>query len=249
MRLGTVFAFFVYLISNLVLVPWLLWGAFAWRRRAGKVVWGLWWLVGFVSCSGFMEFLLRPLETRFQVPEVEELRDIGVQQVVVLTGGGFPDRGALASSALTQASGARFLAGLELCSLLGEECRLIFSGSAGRGDRNLHTAESMAKVVRRVAPDRAVVAEARSGSTAEHPENIRPLLTGDRFVLITSARHMPRAMTSFRRHGLEPLAYPVDYWTGGEDWKRFLPSQQGLRMLHAAWREYLALVLYGLRGL
>lgn len=201
---------------------------------------------------GFSEIVLRPLEEQFFQPAVAELRARGVRQVVVLTGGGFAPSGALESSAFPQASAARFLAGSELSALLGEDCRLIFSGAAGRGRRELQTALSMEVVARRIAPHREIVAEGLSGSTAEHPENVRPLLASGEFVLITSARHLPRAVAVFRHAGLDPIPFPVDRWTaestGARSWWSWIPSLDGLQVLHAAWREYLALVFYRLRG-
>ena len=98
-------------------------------------------------------------------------------------------------------------------------------------------------------PRRPAVAEVRSGSTAEHPENVRPLLADGPFVLVTSATHMPRAMASFRRAGLEPIAYPVGPLVHGRyGWNSWLPSLESLGTLQAAWREVLGMAYYTLRG-
>lgn len=43
--------------------------------------------------------------------------------------------------------------------------------------------------------------------------------SGGRFLLVTSAWHMPRAMGAFRRAGLDVVAYPVDYWIGSIGWE------------------------------
>ena len=39
----------------------------------------------------------------------------------------------------------------------------------------------------------------------------------ERWVLVTSAYHMPRSMGSFRKAGWMPIPYPVDYVTRGPD--------------------------------
>jgi uncharacterized SAM-binding protein YcdF (DUF218 family) len=235
------------LAGNLLLV--LLAAALVWsihRRRP----WGVFLLLllALLTCPAVAERFLLPLEAQYPVPSLDDLQARGVRQVVVLTGGGYPDEQPLAATALPPASAARFLAGVELCARLGEDCRLLFSGSAGRGERDRPTAQTMARALQAIDPTRPVVAEARSGSTAEHPGNVAPLLEPGEFLLVTSARHMPRAMTSFRRAGLEPVPYPVDFLTGHPGWTRWLPSTGGLTLLQAAWREALATLFYTLRG-
>lgn len=252
-------ALFSSLVSNLVLLFWISTSAGLWWLQRGNprrgarfftvLVLALLWVL---PCRGFGELCLRPLESCYPQPPIEELRGEGVRQVVVLTGGGFVPRGELESSAFPQASAARFLAGLELCAQLGKDCRLIFSGAAGRGRRELQTALSMEAVARRIAPEMEIAAEGLSGNTAEHPQNVRPLLASDQLVLITSARHLPRAIAVFRHAGLDPIPFPVDRWTSdpespGSVWQ-WIPSLDGLQTLHAAWREYLALAFYYLRG-
>ena len=195
------------------------------------------------------DLALRPLEGSFPRPSIAALKEAGVRQVLVLTGGGYPPAGELLSAQFPQASTFRYLAGVELCTRLGPDCRLVFSGSAGRGSRDVATAETMAALTRLLEPEREIAAEAKSGSTAEHPGNTRPLLGGEPFALVTSAYHMPRAVASFRRAGLDPVPYPVDFQSGGRyHWVDWLPSAANLRALELAFSEYLARALYAVRG-
>ena len=100
-----------------------------------------------------------------------------------------------------------------------------------------------------IAPERQVLAEARSESTADHPANVRPLLNKGSFALVTSALHMPRSMRSFNKSGLNPIPYPVDFLSsGGYGWADVLPSFENFWKLNAAIREYQALVLYTVKG-
>ena len=64
-------------------------------------------------------------------------------------------------------------------------------------------------------PSRQVLSETRSSSTAEHPEAIKPYVQGP-FVLVTSAYHMPRTMRAFKKGGLAPIPYPVDFLVTGD---------------------------------
>jgi len=216
------------------------------RRRAAVALLAAAWLL---ACPPVAELFLRPLEGRFPRPTLGELTGSGVRQVVVLTGGGYQESGGLWSSAFPAASAHRFLGGVELCARLSPDCRLIFSGSAGRGRGHLATAESMGRLATALLPGHRILAEADSDSTAEHPGNVRPLLDDGPFLLVTSAYHLPRAVRSFRRAGLDPIPYPVDRAVHpGRDWSGWLPATEGLTLLQLAWREYQALLLYTLRG-
>jgi uncharacterized SAM-binding protein YcdF (DUF218 family) len=73
---------------------------------------------------------------------------------------------------------------------------------------------------------------------------------GERWLLITSAYHMPRAVGCFRRAGLSVEAYPVDWRTGG---RRGLTTPSGsvaggLDRADVAVREWLGLVAYWITG-
>lgn len=215
-------------------------------RIAGLCLIVLLWLIG---TRPVVEAIIRPLEARYRQPSIESLKQLGAHQVVVLTGGGYPVRKEMLSSAFPHASAYRFLGGLELCSQLGPDCRIIFSGSAGRGSRDRATAETMKELAQVLQPAREVIAESNSGSTEEHPMNVRPLLRDEPFVLVTSALHMPRSMRSFNRAGLNPAPYPVDYLAMGHyGWGDLLPSAENLWEAGAALREYEALVFYSIRG-
>ena len=98
-------------------------------------------------------------------------------------------------------------------------------------------------------PQHEICSEAQSNSTADHPDNVASLLTSPEFVLVTSAVHMPRAVACFRSAGLDPIPYPVDRLSRGNyRWNDWLPSFESLWKLNVAWREYLAVLLYNLRG-
>jgi uncharacterized SAM-binding protein YcdF (DUF218 family) len=241
------------LVGNLLLWLWLAAAVAAWlltagsprRRLVALALLAAGWLL---STRPVAELALRRLECRYAQPSVAALRAAGVRQVLVLTGGGYPQQGELLASDFPQATTFRYLAGVELCSRLGPDCRLVFSGSAGRGARDLATAVSMQELTRLLQPQREVAAEADSDTTAEHPGNVRPLLGGEPFALVTSAYHLPRAMTLFHRAGLDPVPYPVDFLAQGRyRWNDWLPSAESLWKLDVAFTETLARAYYLLR--
>jgi uncharacterized SAM-binding protein YcdF (DUF218 family) len=71
----------------------------------------------------------------------------------------------------------------------------------------------------------------------------------ERWLLITSAWHMPRAVGCFRKVGFPVAPWPVDYRTSGRVESRFHDSiPKGLRQTDIAVREYAGLVAYFLSG-
>lgn len=75
---------------------------------------------------------------------------------------------------------------------------------------------------------------------------------GERWLLVTSAWHMPRAMGAFRKTGFQVEPWPVDYRTmGWPDGLRLFPFEspaEGLRQLDLAVHEWLGLVAYRMSG-
>jgi hypothetical protein len=146
-------------------------------------------------------------------------------------------------SALPHATAYRLWSALELASGMGPNCELILIGSPN-GDTKV-----MEELTHILMPERKVVSKAHFGGTSEHPKNVEDFVAGKKFILITSAIHMKRAMWCFQSHGLKPVAYPVDFLSTGEyRWTHFLPSFDNLWKISIVFREYLALGWYWVKA-
>ena len=98
-----------------------------------------------------------------------------------------------------------------------------------------------------------VVYEDRSRNTFENALFTRDLVKpkeGERWLLVTSAMHMPRAVGVFRKVGFPVIAYPVDFRTNGEFWRAGVPGDTGsaVSMVENAMHEWLGLIAYRLTG-
>lgn len=73
---------------------------------------------------------------------------------------------------------------------------------------------------------------------------------GERWLLVTSAWHMPRAIGLFRKAGFPVEAWPVDYRTAGSGdiFVPFYSPSEGLRRLDTAVREWAGLFVSWLTG-
>jgi uncharacterized SAM-binding protein YcdF (DUF218 family) len=102
-------------------------------------------------------------------------------------------------------------------------------------------------------PRDRVILEDRSRNTVENAvfsKAIAQPKPGERWVLMTSAYHMPRAIGVFRKIGFPIEAYPVDWRTrGAEDMTRpFAVMSEGLQRSDTAVHEWIGLLVYWLTG-
>ena len=143
----------------------------------------------------------------------------------------------------------RLVEGIRLFRKL-PESKLLLSGS-GAFDP-VPEAEVMAEVAVSLGVDpRKLVLEPKSRDTKDQATMVQRIVGGDRFVLVTSAYHMPRAVSLFRNRGMRPIPAPAGHWVKQ---KRYLhpgalfPSAAGIWKSERAIREYLGIAWALLRG-
>lgn len=226
----------------------------AWQRTQvvgfGLALWSTVLLL-FAGLSPLANWVTLPLEQRF-----ETFRDDGrpVHGVIVLGGSIQAADSVVRNQLLLNEAGERAVALADLARRY-PEARIVFSGGGGTliEDQVAEAAglERFAQTLG-VDPER-VVFEDRSRSTRENAVYTRELVEprpGERWLLVTSAWHMPRAIGCFRRVGFNVTAYPVDFRTRGSSdrWRPFAFSSEGLRRLDIIMKEWVGLLAYRLVG-
>jgi uncharacterized SAM-binding protein YcdF (DUF218 family) len=98
-----------------------------------------------------------------------------------------------------------------------------------------------------------LIIERNARNTIENAEFSKALAApkpGERWLLVTSAVHMPRSVGLFRKIGFAVEPYPVDWRTRGlADIWTFTPlATEGLVRTDLAMREWIGLVAYRLTG-
>lgn len=221
-------------------------------RRLGLSLVGLavagWLVLGF---SPVASFLLNPLEERFPIYRGEE----PVTGVILLGGAEMPSVGLARGVAAFAAAGERAIA-FGALSRRYPNARLAFVG--GSGDLFSDGSAAEARMMRIALPDLGIPEarvefEEKSRNTAENAEFAKALLApkpGERWLLVTSAFHMPRAMGAFRKAGFPVIAYPVDFRTIGPNRldDTFSRTAIGLDMADVAMKEWVGLLAYYLSG-
>ena len=207
-------------------------------------------LVGFTPLAPLS---IAPLEDRFPLPERVEPAPDGI----VILGGALDEKvndRRPGSYALSDAAER-----MTIVARLAREypdARIVFTG--GTGDL-LDQSFSEAAIARRLfldfgLPEARMTFEDKSRDTWENAVFTRDLIKpapGSRWLLVTSAFHMPRAVGIFRKVGWPGLVpYPVDYRSRGFARIRPIPDSpvQNLLIFDTAVREYLGLVAYRLAG-
>lgn len=197
--------------------------------------------------------LIVPLEQRFPAPH-GKLPEGPIAGIILL--GGYEDgRITAARGTLTLNEAAERLTEAAVLAHRLPTLRLIVTGGAGvilREDREAtgEIAEFLTTVG--VARDR-IVLENRSTTTYENALFTRDIVKpqpGQRWLLVTSAAHMPRAVGAFRRQGFNVIAWPADFRTkdSGDVVRAFGSMPAGLRRLDDAAQEWVGLLAYFAAG-
>ena len=195
--------------------------------------------------------LMRPLENRFPRQSLEMAAPTGI----IVLGGATDERISFARDQIALNDAAERMTEAVALARLYPQAKLVFSGGSGNLVHNtLKEADAAHRLWSELGvPESQMVFEDRSRNTYENALFTKALVNpkpGERWLLVTSAYHMPRAMGIFRELGMDPIAYPVDYRTFGtaEDWRP--PSVGALAILNfeTALREWIGLLVYRLDG-
>jgi len=220
------------------------------RRRTGRA------LIAF-SLAAFLAaavlplgaWLISPLENRFPPPELPAR----VDGIVVLGGAIEPglsgDRKAIALN-----GNAERLVAFAALARRYPEAKLVFAGGSGNWrEPDQREGDWLGPFLDAAGIARARVAVERESRNTDDNARMSKALAkpraGEAWVLVTSARHMPRAVGIFRKHAWPVIPYPADYLTTREvGWSFGFNVADGLAALDAAAYEWLGLAYYRLSG-
>jgi uncharacterized SAM-binding protein YcdF (DUF218 family) len=193
-----------------------------------------------LSLSPVSTLIAAPLEYEF--PKYNKQK---VKYVVVLGGYHNSDERMPVSSLLSSTSLMRLSEGMHVYRM-NPGAKLLLSGY--KSSDTISNAEAMAKVAQAFGiPKKDIVMAKQPKDTAEEAAHwaqyLNKNMTKDqRFALITSAMHIPRAMYLFQSQGLQPIPAPTEFRTGGHhglSWRSWFPKARNLTLVESAWHEYL----------
>jgi uncharacterized SAM-binding protein YcdF (DUF218 family) len=197
--------------------------------------------------------LIAPLEDRFPVPP----SDLPPPDGIIVLGGAIDDVTSAARGQTIFDEGGERITETVILAKRYPEARIVYTGGTASfvpgasSTEALRARHIMAQMG--IAPERITI-EDKSRNTEEnarftaaivHPE------PSQRWIIVTSAFHMPRAMGVFEKAGFQPIAYPVSFYTLGrwtDDLRlKFWPARN-LRVFELALHEWIGLAAYRASG-
>jgi len=206
-------------------------------------------LMGFTPLGAM---LAAPLEARFR----EAPRDLPAAPdgIIVLGGAANAELSAERNWPVLSEAAERLTTPIALMRKY-PEARLVFSGGSAALLGPPYSETEVAKQFwNDVGLDESrVFFEGRSRNTLENAVFARELVqpkAGERWLLVTSATHMPRAMGVFRKAGFPVIAFPVDYRTRRDVWRLEFPGGAlgAMTLVESAAHEWAGLIAYWLTG-
>jgi uncharacterized SAM-binding protein YcdF (DUF218 family) len=208
-------------------------------------------LLAICGFSPLANWLLYPLESRFPPPDLARGAPDGI---IVLGGSIDPELSAALDRPIIRNWAERITAAAELARQY-PNARIVFSGGSGNLiSSGAKEADYAAIVFESLGiPKTRLTMERLSRNTQENAEFSKALVApkpGERWLLITSAFHMPRSVGLFRRAGFEVEPYPVDWRVGGRAglYSFFPVAGEGLGLADLAFREWMGLMAYRITG-
>jgi len=194
--------------------------------------------------------LLYPLEQQFPPWDAAQGAPAGI---VVLGGTIDVDVSAARGVAVVAGAADRIIASAALARRY-PNARIIFAGGSPNLRSDAREADYAASLFESLGISKErLIMERRSRNTQENAEfsmAIAAPKAGERWLLVTSAYHMPRSVGLFRKAGFAVEAYPVDWRVGGtEDFLRFTAiSLEGLDRINVGLRGWMGLAAYWATG-
>ena len=220
-----------------------------WHRSWARKLLLLTFLLIFALHSGSGNYALRyPLESSY-APVIDPRKVGAYDAIVVLTAGITPASGLIPIPTIDQAMFRRLDEALRLYRV--QPKPIIVSG----GHVNPFTSDKNENKIARDflikwgVPAKDVSGEANSRDTFESAVEVQKLLIKKgykRYLLVTSALHMPRSMLVFARLAPEPIPAPGDYSLGKFELTpfSFFPSESAASGFFFTLHEYLGIANY-----
>jgi uncharacterized SAM-binding protein YcdF (DUF218 family) len=232
----------------------LLW--FTKRQRTGKIVvsFGIFLMLLF-SYNATSNQLLRPLENKYGTDNIQLENRVPsenpgpIKFIVVLGGGHISDSNLPITSRIGENTLVRLIEGIRLYRKY-DGVKLVLSG--GIGFDPVPDAYVMTDLAKELGVnENDIIVESKSKDTEDEANFIKPIVNNDRFILVTSALHMPRSMAMFRKLGMNPVPAPTGHKVINSQTLNpfsFFPNAEDLLKSEIGLHEYLGIVWSELRG-
>jgi len=220
-------------------------------RSGRRLMVAAFFLLAVCAFSPLANFLVYPLEQRF--PKWDSSR--GAPDGIIVLGGPIDaDLSAAQGVPVIVAAADRLIAAATLAHRY-PDARLVYTGgSPNLISNDAKEADYATALFQGLGiPKSRLTMERLSRNTEENAEFSKQIAApkpGERWLLVTSAYHMPRSMGLFRKAGFAVEAYPVDWKVGTREdlFNWHVRGNEGLQLVDSAAREWLGLIAYRITG-
>ena len=217
-----------------------------------KLVMGSVLLLVICGLSPLGNYLLYPLESRF--PPWDASRGGPPDGIIILGASIEADLSAAHGTPVVRSAPDRIITAAALAHRY-PNARVVFSGgSANLIANDTREADFASAIFESLGISRSrLIMERASRNTQENAQFSKALVApkdGERWLLVTSAFHMPRSIGLFRKAGFAVEACPVDWRVGGRDDLMGFSNiiLDGLGRTEIAVREWIGLIAYRATG-
>jgi uncharacterized SAM-binding protein YcdF (DUF218 family) len=196
--------------------------------------------------------LIAPLEDRFPLPP----SDLAPPEGIIVLGGAINDEVSQARHETIFNEGGERLTEAVVLAKLYPQARVVYtSGSSSFTGATSTEALQARKLMSQmgIEPERITI-EDKSRNTDENARFTAAIVhpqPSQRWIVVTSAFHMPRSMGIFEKAGFHPIAYPVSFRTRGtwpDDLRLSFDPTRNLRTFDIAVHEWIGLLAYWASG-
>ncbi|MDD5551973.1 MAG: ElyC/SanA/YdcF family protein [Candidatus Pacebacteria bacterium] len=198
----------------------------------------------FFSITPVSNLILMPLERQYNYPSHEEIEKTNI---IVVLSGGVKNKNLSLPSVFGDSTLFRLNEAFKIYSIKEDKPHIIVSGTSPINKYSKEALFGASFLELYGVPKEKVSFELFSADTFEHAEELEKTIGEKEFMLVTSAYHLPRAVETFRKAGLNPIPVPADYQMGGDFvLLDFIPQPHNLRKSNLAFHEYFGILYYRL---
>lgn len=194
-----------------------------------------------IGYSPFSNALIQPLENQYK--SYMKI-DKELKYVLVLGSGHVTNNEISKNSQLSTTALARLSEGIRIYKKL-KDGKLIVSGYEGK-DKTAHALmlKDVAISLGVFANDIIIQEEAKD--TQEEAKWAKKTVNTQKFILVTSASHMPRAMKIFKAENLNPIAAPTNYMSKSNGDIFSILKAKDIKKTELAMHEYIGIIWHTL---
>ena len=206
------------------------------RAKTFLIISFLW--LAIIGYSPFSNYLIQPLENEYK----SYIKvDPSIKHVLVLGSGHVTNKEVSTLSQLSTTALMRLTEGIRIYRKL-DNGKLILSGYAGEDVKTPHAFISRDVAISLGVPADDIITQEEAKDTAEEASYVKEIVNNEKFILVTSAFHMPRAMKIFKTASLNPIAAPTNYLSKEDGDYLREPRGKEIRKTERAMHEYIGIL-------